>query len=334
MKKIYPICVIGGGAAGTMAVIRSVLNNDETLFFPGTAKDKKKSRAFWVSKVENMPALLAFKKGIEEPSKLSLEWLQNGSFGEKLHWKKGIGVTSLQKNSDGIFVIKTSNGEEYLAQFVILCTGVMDVQPEINGSIQPILPYANVQLADYCLRCDGHHVLNKKVGVIGHETSALWVAVMLHERYQTTSTTVFTNGKKMIYDEETIKLQNLYGIKVVEHAITKIDGNSKLHELRAFELSNGSFEEVDIVFIALGMIVYNELAKKLGADLDSRGFVLTDGKGKTSVSGLYVAGDLRANAKKQIYTAWDHAVDSADDINTILRREKRNFLLGLSADKK
>ena len=63
------------------------------------------------------------------------------------------------------------------------------------------------------------------------------------------------------------------------------------------------------------MIVYNDLAKQLGAELDERGFVLTDPRGQSSVKGLYVAGDLRAKTKKQIYTAWDSAVDCADYIN-------------------
>ena len=50
-------------------------------------------------------------------------------------------------------------------------------------------------------------------------------------------------------------------------------------------------------------------------------------KGKTSIERLYVAGDLRANAKLQIYTAWEHAVDSADSINALIRREAREKLL-------
>ena len=96
-EKVYPICVIGGGSAGTMAVIRSVLNNDETLFFPGTPKDKKSSRDFWVSKVENMPGHLGYKKGIVQPNKESIEWLENGDFKEKLHHKKRQGVTGIKK---------------------------------------------------------------------------------------------------------------------------------------------------------------------------------------------------------------------------------------------
>lgn len=54
-EKIYPVAVIGGGSAGVMAALRCVLNNDEVLFFPGAPKDKKKSRAMWVRKIENMP---------------------------------------------------------------------------------------------------------------------------------------------------------------------------------------------------------------------------------------------------------------------------------------
>ena len=86
--KIYDVAVVGGGSAGTMATIRTVLNNDECLFFPGSAKDKKKSRAFWVTKVENMPAHLSYKKGIEEPNRESLDWLMTTPFAGKLHWKK------------------------------------------------------------------------------------------------------------------------------------------------------------------------------------------------------------------------------------------------------
>ncbi len=327
MNKIYPVCVIGGGSAGTMAVIRTVLNNDETLFFEGDAKNKKQSRAFWVAKVENMPAHLNYKKGIAEPNKESLEWLSSGEFKEKFHWKKNISVVDLKKNAQDLFEITASDGNIYLSKFVILATGVMDVQPIINGSMKPILPYANVQLADYCLRCDGHHVLDKKVAVFGHNSGALWVAIMLYERYNNPEMYVVTNGKPMEYDDETKKLQELYGIKVVEDEVLAIIGNAKENRLEGLEFKNNSKIETEIIFISLGMIVYNQLALKLGAAIDARGFVLTDAKGKTNIQGLYVAGDLRANAKKQIYTAWDHAVDSADDINILLRREKRQTLL-------
>lgn len=320
--KIYEVAVIGGGSAGTMAAIRVVLNNDECLFFPGSPKDKKKSRAFWVTKVENMPAHLDYKKGIEEPNKLSLDWLTNGPFKEKFIWKKNTGITNLSKNKEGLFVLTDNKNETYLARFVILCTGVMDVQPEILGSIEPIYPYANIQLADYCLRCDGHHVLNKKIAVIGHNTSAAWIAVMLFERYQCPEVTIVTNGQEPDLDDEIKTLIQKYNFKIETKAITELVGEPKNNKLEAL-ICQDSRVEADYIFIALGMIVYNDLAKILNANLDQRGFVVTDNKGQSSVQGLYIAGDLRANTKKQIYTAWDTAVDSADEINILIRRKKR-----------
>ena len=319
--KIYDVAVIGGGSAGTMAAMRTVLNNDECLFFPGSGKDKKKSRAFWVTKVENMPGHLHYKKGIEEPNKESLDWISSGPFAEKLHWKKNHGITQIKKENN-VFELVDDKGNNYFARFVILCTGVMDVQPQINKSIDPIFPYANVQLADYCLRCDGHHVINEKLSIIGHTTSAAWVAIMLFERYHNEHVTLFLNGEKASFDDETKALIKRYNFQIVEGAIEGIQGNAKEKKLEAFVVDQKK-HETEICFVALGMIVYNELAKMLGAELDQRGFVITDQKGKSTIDGLYVAGDLRANTKKQIYTAWDTAVDSADDINVLIRRKKR-----------
>ena len=198
----------------------------------------------------------------------------------------------------------------------------MDVQPTIQGSIEPIYPYANIQLADYCLRCDGHHVLNKKIAVLGHNSAAAWVAIMLYERYQCPEVTIVTNGEVPSFDEETSALIKRYNFKVETNAITEIKGDPKNKILEAFICGTNTVN-AEFAFIALGMIVYNELAKMLNANLDQRGFVITDNKGKSSVEGLYIAGDLRANTKKQIYTAWDCAVDSADDINILIRRKKR-----------
>jgi len=326
-QKIFPVAVIGGGSAGTMAVMRTVLNNDETLFFPGTPKDKKRSRAFWVSKVENVPGHLRFTKGIEQPNRENLDWLTESEFKDKFHWYRNMGITKIEKRDDGIFILTDTNTFQHLARNVILCTGVMDVQPEINGTIQDILPYANVQLADYCLRCDGHHVLGKKTALIGHDDGAAWVAIMLYERYQTPEMKVLCNGQKAQFSEETLNLMAKYKIEIIPQKIISIKGNAREKKLEGFIFDNNLESETEICFISLGMIVYNQLALMLKADVDKRGFVVTNNKGETSVPGLYVAGDLRAGIKKQIYTAWDTAVDSADDINTKLRTLKRNSSL-------
>jgi thioredoxin reductase len=82
-------------------------------------------------------------------------------------------------------------------------------------------------------------------------------------------------------------------------------------------------EPVELAFAMLGQIAYNDLAKQVNADINSRGNIICNQKGESSVTGLYVAGDLRDTGKYQIYTAWDQAVDSIDDMDSKLRLEFR-----------
>lgn len=319
----FKIAVIGGGAGGIMASLRAALNNDSVVLFPGTPKNRKKSRAFWVSKIENMPGYLEYKKGIVDSHNQTLKQLEDF---DHFTLVKNEGITSITKLDDGFFELTDSKENKYRAEYVVLATGLMDVQPEIKGSIKPVLPFANVQLIDYCLRCDGHHVKGKKTSIIGHTQGAAWVAVMLHERYGV-EIDIIANGKKTEFGETENELLDLYGIKVYESEIAEVNGNAKENILESFTLEDGQNIPAEISFISLGMIVYNELAKELGADLDKRGFVVTNKKGETSVQNLYAIGDLQADTKKQVYTAWDTAVDSLDDINAKIRRHKRKQLL-------
>ncbi len=258
---IYPVAVVGGGSAGVMAALRTVLNNDETIFFPGTALNKKRSRALWVAKVENVPGHLGYKKGIEQPNRESLQWLSEGPQKDKLHWKKNIGIVSIKKDTDGIFTLIDSKNESWRARFVILATGVMDVQPVINGSIEEIFPYANAQTADYCLRCDGHHVLGKKTAIIGHQNGAAWVAIMLYERYKTPKMSVLTHNKTSEINGDALELCKKYGIEIIEGEIVAVMGKDNGKTMEGFQLADGSVHEYDWSFVSLGNIVYNELAK-------------------------------------------------------------------------
>lgn len=323
-KNVYSIAIIGGGAAGVMAVNRALLNNDDCLFFTGNANEKRKSRGFWVKKVENIPAHLNYKKGISDPNEEMMTWLKQSIFAKNLtQYNKSI--IQIQQNSEGHYFELIDQDETiYYAKYVVLCTGIMDIQPKIQGSIKPILPYANIQQIDYCLRCDGHHILGKNAGVIGHTNSAAWVAIMMFERYRPQSLTIFTHGEKFLAADEELKLIQKYNIRIeTQEIIALINDDAKT--LKAFELGDKKQVPVEVCFVSLGVIVYNQLALQLSAKVDDRGFVLTDEFGQSSVERLYIAGDLRSGKKKQIYTAWDTAVDALDQINARIRKEKRTM---------
>jgi thioredoxin reductase (NADPH) len=318
---IYDVAVIGAGAAGMQATLRAVLNNDATLLFTGDARSRKRSREFWVRKVENMPGLFQLNRAIVDTNVEVLQWIEQSALKHKLTLKKNKTVTHIEKSQE-LFILTDGVGEKYCARFVILCTGVMDVQPKILGSIAPVLPYANMQIVDYCLRCDGHHVLGKNTAVIGNDSSAVWVAIMLHERYQPPSMTVLFHGARVELNDELKHLVEKYKIKIDHEEMIELIGDAKAGLLTSIKTAHQNIA-CEIAFVSLGMIVYNDLAKMLGAQLDARGFVIADDNGMSSIDGLYVAGDVRANTKKQIYTAWDNATTAADAINARLRKMKR-----------
>lgn len=329
-KQIFEIAVIGAGAAGQMGLLRSVLNNKDTIVFKGDAKTNKKSRATWVSHVVNMPYSSGIPRPIGSATKSSIQWIQEESeFAGKLTVVADA-VSKLTKNQDGIFELETAKGESYQAKYVLLATGIMDMQPEIDGSIQPVLPFANKGHIDYCLRCDGHKSLNKITATIGHGAPAAWVAIMLHERYQPPELKIFTNGHEPEFSDDVKELLKLYDIKVITEAIKSIKGDPKT-KMEAFELEGGKFEPVEFAFALLGQIAYNELALQVGAEVNAKGNVVCGDKGESSVPGLYVAGDLRDTGKYQIYTAWDQAVDSIDDMDAKLRLAYREAKKAVTA---
>ncbi len=320
---IYPLAIVGGGSAGVMAALRCALNNMPFLLLPGAPLDKKRSRALWVRKIENIPGHFGYTRGIEEPNAEALKWIATSPFAGCMDLRRNTGVVRVTRDEAGIFLLEDSKGAIHRAHNVLLCTGVMDVQPLIGGKIEPVFPYANAQLVDYCLRCDGHHVKDRPSGVIGHTTGAAWVAIMLHERYAPPAMHLLAHGAPFAIDDDVSELLDMYGVRRHQGEITGFLGDPGTPRLEGVRLADGSEIQLEMIFVSLGMKVYNDLAVGLGAETDVRGFVRADGTGLTSITGLYVAGDLMAGVKKQVYTAWDTAVNAADAVNQKWRAARR-----------
>jgi thioredoxin reductase (NADPH) len=302
-----------------MAAKRAVLNNREVLLFTGAKKDMKRSRGNWVKKVDNVPGLEKYKRTIVELRDDVLSDLVKGPFKHNLFVIKD-SVASIKKQ-DKVFTLRDKTGRTYRARHVVLATGIMDEQPQIKGSIRPILSYANKQTIAYCLMCDGHRSYKKKTVVLGHSEDAAKAALLIADRYEPLKVTILTNGKKPEFSSETQSLLLSKKIDVVDEPIKKILG-AKKGVLSGFELKSSKQVAASIGFVFLGIRPNNSLALELGAKCDSRGLVITDESGESSIPDLFVVGDLRANSMKQIYAAWQHAVDSMVVIDKRIRTEE------------
>ena len=329
----FDIAVIGAGGAGTMAYLRAVLNGNRTVLFSGNPDSKRKGRAAWVAEVDNIPGLHDLKRPITSTTKATLKWIKEQDELADWHHEIKAVVTDVKNNSsaDGTNFELTyddkSGQHSVTAASVIVATGIMDVQPHIGGSIQPILPFANRYDVLYCIRCDGHKTIGKKLSVIGNTSTAISMAAAMVERYGHENVAILSNGLEPDYSESSLELAAMYGMQIHAAAIKAIRGDAKGDGLEGYELEDGTFVDTNSSFVALGVIAYNQLLLAVGAEVADNGRAIVNENYETSVEGFFVVGDLINGRKAQIYTAWDEAVDAADTINSRLRLQKRKTRL-------
>lgn len=317
-NKVYPLAIIGAGAGGTMATQRAVLNNREVLLFTGAKQEKKRSRGHWVRTVDNIPGLKKYKRALVELQQETLREIAEGPFKHNLYVIED-SVIAIEK-SENVFKLSDNAGHTYLARHVILATGMMDEQPHINGSIRPILRFANNQSIAYCLLCDGHRSFQKKTVVIGHSDEAGKAALLLANRYQPSKLTILTNGQTTSFTDETQALLLKNHIDIASSPINEICKDDS-EMLTGFLLHSTQTVEADIGFVSLGIRPNNGLALALNAKVDDKGLVVASEKGETSVPNLFVIGDLRSGSMKQIYTAWQQATEAVQVIDRRIREE-------------
>ena len=320
------LAVIGGGGAGAMAYLRGVLNGDRTVLFLGDKTTSRRGRAMWVGEVDNIPGMHDMKRPILGTVKSTLAWIEGQETLQGLGTAIREVVAALQQDGEE-FVLQYGEDQAVRARYVILATGIMDVQPEIGGSIDPIFPYANRGEAIYCVRCDGHRTLGHTLSVIGHNSTAASIAAMMIQRYRHQQVPILTNGARPEFGESSEKLMSVYDMPVHTSPIAEVLGTPRTG-LEGFVLADGTRIESRRTIVSLGIIAYNQLLTGLGGEVDSSGKAVVSDKFESSIPGLFVVGDLVAGKKMQIYTAWDEAVDAADEINRRLRTRAFKERLG------
>ena len=77
---------------------------------------------------------------------------------------------------------------------------------------------------------------------------------------------------------------------------------------------------VDGVFISIGEIPQNEIAKNLGVKLDDKGFIIVDKDGRTNVKGVYAAGDITGGLR-QVITACSEGAKAALSSTEVLGKK-------------
>lgn len=285
--------VIGAGPAGLTAAIYLARFRRNFIVVDAGA-----SRAALIPLSHNYPG---FPEGIAGNDLLARLRAQAERYGTRI--VPGI-VDRLERSAEGF---AATLGERIVrARNVILATGVMDIEPALPN-LKDAIHRGYVR---HCPVCDGYEVIGRKVAVIGWGKGGLQEALFL--RTYTADITLLTLGKAMVLEGGDPDTLRGAGIRVVEEPVgaVEIEGG----RIRALRMESGKSQGFDTLYSALGACVRSGLAMPLGAECDEEGHLRTDDHQRTTVPGLYAAGDV-VSALNQISVATGHAAIAATAIH-------------------
>ena len=287
--------VIGAGPAGLTAAIylaRFRLAIDIV--------DAGKSRAALIPRTRNHAG---FPGGISGVDLLARMRDQAAEFGARV--TPGL-VEALVREGD-VFVASVEGGS-LRARTILLATGVVNNTPRMAPEVHDAALARG--LLRYCPICDGYEVIDKRVGVIGTHTHGHNEALFLRT-YSPDITLIAPAGGHDLSEEERQKLDDA-GIARRDGPCgpLRIEGNRIIVPMPGEEL------RFDAVYPALGSVIRSELAIMLGAATTADGCLVIDSHQRTSIAGLYAAGDV-AKGLDQI----SHAIGEAGVAATTIRND-------------
>ena len=291
--------VIGGGPAGLTAAIYLARFRRDFLVV-----DSGASRASWIPVSHNHPG---FPEGIAGAELLVRMRAQAERYGARIVPGQ---VESLERLADGTFSAVLGR-ETMHAQTVLLATGVEDIEPEL-----PNLECAvRNGLIRHCPICDAYEVIDQKVAIIGYGRSCIGEALLL--RAYTDDLTLLTFGREVDISADERRALADCSVRVLEQPVAEVicEGD----RIAALQMQDGGLHRFDSIYSALGLNVRSDLARALGAEHAEDGALITDRHQRTSVQGLYAAGDV-VQGLTQISVASGQASVAATDINNSLGR--------------
>ena len=271
MDEPLDCLIVGGGPAGLTAAIYLARFHLKVL-----VADDGKGRAASIPCTHN---LSGFPHGISGKEVLGRMREQAEIYGAK--FKQGF-VTRLDKTEDGFDAVW--NNSSVKAKTVLLATGVRNRRPPMDEDLHDDALARG--LIRYCPICDGFEVTDKKVGVIGSDSSGVAEAIFL--RSYTPDVTLIAPDKAMrlnAEDADKLKLAKVPCVDGPARAVAISEG------CIVVETAEGT-HTFDTVYPALGSDTHTQLAEQVGADLGKKGCIATDAHQRTSVAGLYAAGDV------------------------------------------
>ncbi|HIW01368.1 MAG TPA: FAD-dependent oxidoreductase [Candidatus Desulfovibrio intestinipullorum] len=284
---MFDAAVIGGGPAGITAAMYLVRSGCSVILFESLTMG---GQILTTDSLENYPGMPRGIKGWELAD-LFAAHLDGLSLERKTSAVLGI------EGSAGAFSLRTSDGEVQ-ARSVVICSGASHRPLGVDGEAR-----LRGRGVSYCAICDGNFFRGRPVAVVGGGNSALEEALylskivshlyLIHRRDQ------FRGAE--IYQKRVLETPNIE--PVLSATVEELHGASDLESITVRDLKTGTLRNltVDGLFIFVGMQANTDFVPA-GVQME-RGFIVTDTEMRTSVPGIFAAGDVRAKLCRQVVTA-------------------------------
>jgi thioredoxin reductase (NADPH) len=271
MDEPLDCLIVGGGPAGLTAAIYLARFHLSVLVV-----DDGKGRAASIPCTRN---LAGFPDGISGREVLGRMREQAQLYGAK--FKDGF-VTRLDRTDGGL---KASwGGGSVDSRTVLLATGTYNRRPPMDEELHDDALARG--LIRYCPICDGYEVTDKRVGVIGSDSHGVAEAVFIRS---------YTSDVTLIAPDKALNLKKEDSEKLKSAKIECVDGPAQAVAIPdgciVVETAEGTYT-FDSVYPALGSDPHVLLAEQAGAKLGENGCISVDRHQRTSIPGLYAAGDV------------------------------------------
>jgi len=304
--EIRDVIIVGSGPSGYTAAIYTARANLKPLVIAGSVTAG--GELMNTTDVENFPG---FPEGIMGPDLMDNMQKQAERFGAEILFDD---VTAMDLTTD-IKTLSLADGTTYRARSVIISTG--SAYRELGLEDEKRLSGHGVS---WCATCDGFFFREQNIAVIGGGDSAMEEALFL---------TKFAAKVTVVHRRSELRASKIMADRALAHEkidfvwdseVVGINGEDKVQSIELNNLTNGAKSTLDVtgIFVAIGNDPRVDLVKDQ-LELTSEGTIAVEGRtSKTSLPGVFAAGDVIDSTYRQAITAAASGCAAAQDVEHYL----------------
>lgn len=305
--KIYDVIIIGGGPAGLSAAIYTSRAFLKTLVFAGNPSG---GQLMLTSEVENYAG---FKESIQGPELIQNMREQSKRFGTEILDEN---ISLVEGNVTLGFTLTTEENKQYKTKTIILATGASATWLGLESEQR--LRNRGVSA---CATCDGFFFKGKEIAVVGGGDAAMEEGTFL-TKFATKVHFIVRGDKEGMKASKIMQEKALSNQKIEFHfnsEVTEVLGEDKMTGLKLRNNISGEESQLSTegLFVAIGHKPNTDFIKDL-VSVDHKGYVVVSDTTKTSVEGIFVAGDVADFRYRQAISAAGLGCMAALDVEKYL----------------